>query len=263
MARRCVRLGRFCQLVPSGKILGIMYLKYGSYQHSTSEAAVSFLIAPRFNDGGQVYLQTHRWTIQGMLFGSSATDLDSQWADLQFAYARNGLSIGLYHDDGSVTCRELRTQDCLGGTRVVDGPSSQFEPGTHTTFLPYQIVVEGDIPASNITHVSFREELTFEGGGPLFVHLEPLFGKPVKQLVKTDTTFRVIQEGEAIGFLGYPNPAGPIFGAGNLLKAPKIRLESPRRSGPVGKPNYSEFPINWQYVFESSAPLLGIPNRWV
>lgn len=240
-----------------------MYLKYGVYQHEANEAAVSFLISPKFNDGGQLYQYVHRWTIQGMLFGSSATDLDTKWRDLCDAYAVNGLTIGLYHDDGSVSCRLLRTQDCIGGTRVMDGPSSQFEPGTHTTFIPYQIVVEGDVPVAGVNLLSFREELTFEGGGPLFAHLEPLYGPPVKQQIKTNTVYRVTQEGEAIGYLGYPLPAGPIFGAANQIHAPKIRLGSPRRSGPTGKPHYSEFPVNWLYTYESSAPLNANPNRWI
>lgn len=240
-----------------------MYLKYGNYTHSDGEAQISFLIIPKFNEGGQVYEQTHRWMIQGLLFGSSATDLDTKWNNLQTAYSVPGLTIGLYHANGSESCRLMRSQDCVGGVRITEGPSSQFEPGMHTTFLPYQITVEGDYPDPDISLVSFTESLEMEGGGPAFVHLEPLLGKPVKQQTKTDTAFRAIQEGKAVGYSRYPTVPPPIFGAANLIRAPKIKPESPQRSGPIGDPYYTQFPITWQYIFESAAPLRGIPNRWI
>lgn len=239
-----------------------MYLQYGNYTHQIGEAAVSFLILPRLNEFGEVYLHTHRWTIQGLLLGSSATALDTAWNALKDAYSTGGKTITLFHDDGTASCRRLRSQDCIGGTRIIDGPSSQFEPGTHTTFLPYQITVEGDVEVQDLILLSFREELTIEGGGPSFVHLEPLVGPPVKQQVKTNTTYRVIQEGEAVGFKKYPNAPPPVLGAANLMRAPRIKLSSPRRSSSSGNPEYTEFPITWQYTFESAVPIPALPNKW-
>lgn len=248
--------------MPDGKISG-MYLSYGNYSHQPNEAEISFIITSKFNEGGQVYQQNHRWTIQGLLLGSSATDLDTKWAALRNAYDVQGKTISLYHDNGTLSVRQLRTQDCIGGTRVVQPPTSQFQPGTHTTFIPYQIVVEGDVPNPDVTLVSFKEILKKDGGGPLFLHLEPLYGPPVKQQIKTDTTYRVVQEGEAIGFYSYPVAPGPVLGAANLIKAPQIELGSPKRSGPVGSPFWTEYPIKWVYNFESASPLNAIPNRWI
>lgn len=240
-----------------------MYLKYGSYSHAANEAEIGITRTPLFNDGGQQWGCKETWRITGLLLGTSASDINTKCAALKAAYIDSGYSLGLYFDDGTLTNHAMDSNLTRGGLRVIEGVSFPVGDGTEgATQRTYSIVVEGEFPDTTIIGVSWSETLSFEGGGPLYTHLQTLNGLPQKQLLCEATPYRVTQEGEAVGQFNYPLPAGPLW-PGALKQAPSIRKRNPRRFGPLGNASYYEFPITWQYVFESATPLGGNPSRWL
>ena len=182
---------------------------------------------------------------------------------MKAAYFVHGKDIALLYDDGTLSNHFILSALCRGGTRVVRQPTfpewQGAEAGTQRT---YSIVVEGEVLDKSVTIGSFHERLSFNGGGPMFAHLQPLQGLPQKQLIYESTPYQVSQDGEAVGIYSYPVPPGPIWPSA-LKENPRIRQGQPRRSGPVGKPFYTDFPISWSYRFESALPLVGKPNVWI
>jgi len=236
-----------------------MFLKYGTYTHAQGEAEVSISRAELRTGTDQVYGYTERWTINGQLIGTSATNIDSQVESLEAAYAINERDLIFLLPDGSTPSElGLLTASCAGGTRVAMPPSYPSNRGAaYVTFLPYQIVVEGDVITDVTVTSEFHETLTFSGGGAVYGHLETLASAPVKQLLRRKSIYRATQAGRAVGKFAYPSVPNPIW-PGALIAAPTITRKNPRRRGGA---DYEDFETTWQYQFESRVPLSGNPNR--
>jgi hypothetical protein len=241
-----------------------MYLQYGSYRHATNEAAVTITRQTNWNDGGQALGFTESWHITGFLVAASQAALTTALADLKAAYNRQAQNLSLHLDDGTLTNHFLNSAQCIGGTRVTEGPTFPEGQGAeYSTFRSYSIVVQGEVADPRVRLLTWSESLAFSGGGPMYVHLQPITGLPVKQQVADATTYRVTQSGEAVGRFTYPSPPGPIWPAALLPHLNQFHQRTPRRSGPIGSPDYTEFPITWSYSFESAVSLRGNPIRWL
>lgn len=215
---------------------------------------------PWWGDTGVRRGYKETWQIQGFLQAATTAALTAAIQALEIAYSYDGLAIGLFFDDGTASAHGVIVANTIGGSRVVSGPEyGQGAGAEYSTFRSYSIVVEFDIPDLRYNVVAYSESLSFEGGGPMDLHLQPLVGFPQKQRVAEATPYRVTQEGSAIGLAAYPVPNFPIWPAALIWPKARFSRKSPKRSGPGGAPVYTEFEITWHYEFEDALPLLGDP----
>ena len=240
-----------------------MYLKYGNYQHAANEASVVISKQQVFSEAGIVRGLSERWDIQGMLQAADQTALTVAIDELCAAYAIAAQDVGFYFDNGQPTSHRITSADTNGGVRVIVPPSfPQGKGAEYSTYRNYAIALEAEWLDPNASLLSWQETIRFQGGGPQFAHLEPINGQPVKQLLKQATTFHASQTGEAVGYLGYPVPALPIWPAAEHIDRREIRYELPRRMGPPGSARYTQYKVSWSYSFEDGGPLLGLPTAW-
>lgn len=197
------------------------------------------------------------------MIASTQLILNTGILGLKAGYSRNGQDLAILFDDLSLTNHVLISATTIGGTMVTNGPDFPEWRGVELgTVRTYSITVEGDVYNIGNYLLDFTESLEFEGGGPMIAFLQTLTGLPQKQQTAESTPYRVRQEGSAVGLYAYPNPAAPIWPAA-LERAPTLRKGSPKRSGLIGAPVYTEFPVSWSYQFADVAPLVGNPNIWI
>lgn len=235
-----------------------MYLKYGSYTHAHNEPAVQIEKRAVFSPLGLRQAVRETWRIVGVLHAADQPALTLAIAALRSAYNVNGLDLVLTLDDQTtLTDHVLISAAALGGTRVTALDFPTGSGAEYSTFRSYSIAVEADFPDTSNNLLDFTETLSFEGtGGPRTIYLDTLEGLPQPQLAQQRTTFRVRQQGRAVGLATYPGVAPPIWPAAELQDERRIVLRSPRRVAG----NLTEFTAEWAYVFEAVSPLAGVPT---
>lgn len=234
-----------------------MILKYRTYPHDQGE--VSIVIAKRAIETptGIRIGHTENWSINGILHADDQAALTIALAALQAAYSTNGGDIGLYLDDGTtVTAHYINNQDTRGGVRVKDFNYPVGDGAEYSTFRSYQIQIEAEIALTLNAIKEWTESLTFTGGGPRFVMLQPLNGPPIRQLVADQTPYQVSQSGAAVGYGSPPPFPAPLFSFAEHRDRRRQTIGTPQfRNG-----QFTDFPISWSYEFESGTPLLGLPT---
>lgn len=243
-----------------------MQLGYGNFLHPLNEAAVAITRDSLLNEAGLLYGFRETWAVQGFLQQSTQDAVTAQCTLMEAAYARDYLTLTLFANDGSIA-RRLPGRTAIGGTRVLSlsYPDDGLNTAEWSTYRHYQLRLECTYPApgaGTLTLLSFQETLSFTGGGPRFVHLQPLVGLPQRQQVAEATPFKVTQRGRAVGLLAYPVPPPPIWPAAEHIDQRVIDPESPKRSGDAAGSVYTEWPVSWSYFFEANVPLQGQPTLW-
>lgn len=242
-----------------------MRLSYGGYIHADAECAVQIQTTPMRNEGNQYYAYRSHWTITGYLEAASQNALIAAITALEAAYSVDGGNLVLLANDLTTVAARLTSANCIGGTRIIEGPSYP-EDGQRTaefsTFRNYRIEVEG-LVGTGVQLLAWTESLSYRGtGGPRFVHRQPIVDLPQKQQVAQATPVRVMQEGRAVGFLDWPVPPSPQWPADVKEDEIEIRFNQPKRYGPPGSPSYREFETTWSYPHEGVGPFAGFPNLW-
>ncbi len=235
-------------------------LQYGSYRHQPGEVTLrpiarNAMVAP----SAIVYGWTWRWKVSGFLQATSQANLTAAIQRLEAAYAVQGGNLGFFNDDGSATAHGIFDGQTIGGVRVVSGPNYPEGQGAEYSaggaFRFYEIELEYDVRDFRVGLLAWTESITYSGGGPEFIFLEPILGPPVKQLLKAATAFRAVQRGMAKGHGSYPVPPDPLW-PGDLLRDPEVERIAPQRRGNA----FIEPQISWTYTFASALPLVGLPN---
>jgi len=240
-----------------------VYLKYGSHAHASGECSVAIAKHGLFARSGIRRAVLVRWDIQGRLQAADASSLTGAINALEAAYQVPGQDIGLYFDDGTPTSHRIASAQTSGGVRIVVAPSfPQGRGAEYSTFRSYVLSIEAELPDTETSIIAWNEVLNFNGGGAQFGFFEPINGLPQKQLLRQATTFKVTQQGSALGNGSYPVPAVPIWPTAEHLHLRKITYELPSRKGSAGQYIDTEFPVSWSYVFESELPLTGAPTAW-
>ena len=244
-----------------------MYLTYGNYTHASGECAVQISRQPTRVEGSGYrngYVET--WLVKGFLQGANTAALVTSIASLEAAYAVDNATLTLYEDSGAIA-DQLDTNSTIGGVRVVGGisyPDDGQRNAEFATFRNYEIRLEATVPDRTVGLLAWTESVGYTGeGGHQFVILEPQTGEPIKQIVKRRTKQTATQQGRAIGQFGYPFAPYPIWPDHEKLEMRSIRRNSPKRSGPIGAPTFTEFEIEWSYTFESTGYLIGLPGLWL
>lgn len=242
-----------------------MYLRYGNYLHVQHEDAVAVSKQLLTNRAGAVYGARETWNISGFIQAASPSALIPLIAAIERAYSISNQTILLLLDDGTTIARGMQGISTLGGTTVqaFSFPDDGARDAEFTTFRRFQATVSGDYPVPSVVGLlSWYETLMFEGGGPRFVHRQPINGLPQRQRVADSTPYRVRQQGNAIGLYSYPSPAPPIWPFDEKRDLRSITNKTPKRSGGTLRPVYTEFEVEWAYTFEAIIPLIGTPTFW-
>ena len=240
-----------------------MHVRYGFYNHAPGEVSLSISKEHKRTNAGTIIARTIRWEMNGLLLNPSGdpAQMSARILALQAAYATDAKDLKLIMPDGSTDSQHVLLQsDVIGDVRVVHPPSFPSNEGAaYITAMPYRIVVEGDIPIGNpITPLTaFTETVSFSGGGPRTGHLEPLVGRPIRQLLRQYTSFKAKQSGNAVGYRSYPDIPPPIWPT-ELVCWPEFTYETPKRTGF----EYLEYSVSWSYEFASKFPLEGYPHVW-
>jgi hypothetical protein len=237
-----------------------MFLQYGQYPHALNEARMSLSRTGLFVNGmSRGYNEA--WHVSGMFFGANATALTSGMATMKAAYAVQSQDIGFFNDDSSPTAMLLLSSTCRGGTRVIQPPSFQKLDGAeYTSYVSYQLAVEGEVFDPNNAVISWRESLSFSGGGPAVVWLETLNTQPQPQITKQYTTYRATQSGSATGLYSYPIVPSPLWPQFEIQNQRNVSETGPERSGPINQAFLSDFGVSWSYQFASAIPFTGQPT---
>ena len=237
-----------------------MQLTYGSYTFDAGQAEITTEYETLWTDGGQPYAQRRTFHVLGKMSVSSQADATAKWNSLVNALAIPFKDLTLLQDGGAQSATVLLNAGSSTGVRVVSGPNLVEGRGAvYATYLPYSFTATAEYPLAGTNNLllRFRETFTYEGGGPLYRHRPCLSGPFQRQLVYPQLPYAVTQEGEAVGYRGYPTPPAPRFPAA-MAEPPNVRRLSPEKRGKI----YQAYPIQWRVRFESVAPLVGLPTLW-
>lgn len=237
-----------------------MYLQFGTYVHPLGEAGIVITKDVVESEAQQAYAVRERWTISGMVVGTSPADIATKLATLDAAYSTGGKNVFILLPNGAASTHSIISSSCQGGVRVIQRPSFPVGTGAeHVTVRSYTIVLEGIVLLTAArTVLSFEEVLSFSGGGPLYGHLQPLQGEPIKQLLKQSTPYRATQEGQAVGLYDYPTIPAALWPGNKVEDQPRVRRFNPKKRGN----EYYDYKITWAYSFESASPMSGSPHGW-
>ncbi len=241
-----------------------MQLKWGSYAFDDGACKIATSGGLVFNEGGQPLSNRRRVDVDGYLSANGQVACSVKMSALETALARQYQDLILYHDDGSVSATALMNATSIGGVRVVSSPSyPDWKGNERGQFVRFTFAVEAEYPLANTQNllVSFRERLSFSGGGPRRVVLEALDTLPQTQMVRRFTAYQVIQHGQAVGYRSRPTPPRSIW-PDALMESPNYDVDSPARAGGVPA-KYKDFAISWSYLHKSPTPLTGSPNLWL
>jgi hypothetical protein len=239
-----------------------MYLQYGNYQHPSAEATVAIRREMVWSEGQFAKGFKDTWEIAGFLQAADAPSLTAALALLIAAYQLQGQNAGLFLDDGSSTHALLSTTSVTGvkssGVSFPEGKGAEY-----STYRSYSVTLDAEYRFPGIGVIQFTERIARTGtGGPDIIWLEPINGPPQPQMVRQQTVCRARQFGQAVGLFDWPVPPPPTWPQFELPKQRAIEYQDPKRSGPYGRPVFTEFLVTWAYEFASDLPLPGFPNVW-
>lgn len=236
-----------------------MYLQYGNYRHADNEAAYTITSSVVETDDGDPYESTTTWQIAGRLLADTTSALVTALRSLEAAYSVWDRDLAFYDDSGNV-CHSLPTAGSTSGVRVTAFGYPDGEGAQLSTFRDYSITVQASYPYGTTTYRSFRETVSFRGGGPERAVLELVNGPPQEQILKAVTACRVVQSGSAVGLYGYPPVPPPLFPGKEIVAS--IPPGNPQYGSPRRRNSrFTDFPVSWTYEFWSSSPLFAYPNR--
>jgi len=249
-----------------------MILKYGNYAHALGTVRVTVDNERLENDAEMVWGWKQTWNIQGMLTSQQATEsaaraeIKTKMAAMANAYVRDGKDVVLLQPDGVTKSHHwLRNADTLYGVKVEKFPSyNDPGPGELVTIARFEIVLSGIIRnlAARSGLKSFQETLQFQPGGAKRGLQETLIGLPDEQLLRRHQIWKVTQQGSAVGLFARPNIPPPLWPSQQTDAVPLVTLGNPRRISTDTGDTWMDWPISWQYQYESAYRLSGQPHVW-
>jgi hypothetical protein len=233
-----------------------MYLRYGNYSHQAGECSISISRRSLLSEQKIMYGYIESWQIMGRLQAADVAGITAAIQALSQAYYIPNQDMGLYNDDGTPTDHILSSATANGGVIVANPPAfPEGRNAEYSTFRNYTITVEAEYPYVGMGRLlSWAETLSFQGTcGPLWGFLATINGDPERQLFRQQTSMHATQSGHASGLDVYPMPAGPIWPDLEHQDQRSIVMEIPPERS-------RRRTVTWNYVFESSFPLSGMPT---
>ncbi len=159
-----------------------MIYKYGSHAHQNNEVALTVAKRVVESERGERLSTIITHTLEGFLKADTQAELTAEIVALEKAYEKNGVSAGLFYDNGSTkTPHYIDKNSSFGGMRVIEGPSYPDGTGAeYATYRTYRIVLQAEVAEAEENVTDFREKVTFSGGGPKIVFQQPIIGPPIR-----------------------------------------------------------------------------------
>ena len=243
--------------------MGIPYLAYGSFAHDPGECSIT-IARSALAENGISYGYTERWAIQGRVQADTPGAVTAAILAREAAYKIPNQNLILYLGDGSASAHQINVAYTMGGVRTSNFVAYPVGRGAeYSTFRNFSVSVETDYLDPAVDLIAWTESITFAGGGPRTIWLEPLNGPPQQQLANEQTTFKATQTGEATGLFSYPFPPQPIWPFAEHVDQRRLSQTLPKRTGRGTAAFYSGYKISWAYQFESDSQLTGgAPTPW-
>lgn len=235
-----------------------MLFRYGGYTHGVAEVILASISrSTEYSPRGLPLISKVSWTINGVIQGTSLSDLTTKLAALEAAYSKQRQNAGLYLTDGTPTVHQMQNGTAIGGVRSSGVSYPSGDGVEYVTSRTYSVTLEADYEFTGNDLLEFNETLSFQGTcGPKFVYLQTLNGPPEKQIVQQKTTMTATQSGSAMGYRARPSAPPPLWPKDEHEEARRIDKTSPR----VIAGESRDFGISWSYTFESDSPLNGEPR---
>lgn len=235
-----------------------MQVKYGTFPLDANSCDVRASFQTEIAGGLPIKVR-RRLDVDGYLNGDGQAAIAQAASALATALAVPYQDLVLYRDDGTASDTALLNAGSLTGVvvRGLEFPDSRG--GEYATFRHFRFYGEAEYPVANTLNLllSFRETVSFSGGGPISTWKLAINGQHQRQVLYPSSIYRATQKGSAVGFRQRPTAPPPLWPSA-LIEPPDFDLESPERSGKL----YTGFGISWQYVFGSNQPLIGEPTLW-
>lgn len=245
-----------------------MQLRYGSYYFPVNGVQVETRLQRLLSDAKIEYGFRYQFKVSGYLEGNtSLTSLNAQQSYLssQSLLLDQALKIQyqdltLLQDDGATpSATTFISANSYTGVIITDGPNFPGKMGNdyvNQRAFDFSGYVEyASSPLNMVT--SFREQLAFDGGGPIRIARRAINGSPQIQIPYLQTEYTAVQTGQAEGLRGYPAIPAPLFPFA-LAKSGQPTYMSPVRNAS----NYERWGVRWEYRYVSATPLVGLPNLW-
>jgi hypothetical protein len=236
-------------------------LRVGNYTHPDSECTVARFITRTLNAAQQALTVKKRWDVRGTLHGDTPVLVIAAEVALKAALADPYPNLVLTLSDGTVV-DSLLNAGASGGVQITEGPSFPVGTGAEgTTYSTFQYTAEAtyEFAATNGTLLeNWQEQVTIVGGGTRIAVVDTVDGDPVRQILNLRTKTRATQSGSATGRYDYPSAPPPLWPFDENQAERSVTYSAPRRDGLL----LTGFGVSWNYVYESPAPLAGLPNPW-
>jgi hypothetical protein len=237
----------------------IIRIQFGGYMHPQGTTAYTLDRQTVFDQRKRPIAEQATVQISGRIHGDDPADLQAKWIDLEDAYSQVGVGVHFnINIDGASSIFGIDGGNTIGGIRVTKKPSIQDTMGNaHQKYLGFSVELQAIVPFANslTALVSFRETLSFSGGGPRTAMIESLYGPPVKQQTRAQTIYRATQSGQAVGMFGRPAVPAPLWPA-HWTGDYSANREGPEMFGNV-ETNHG---ANWSYQFEADSPFADVYN---
>lgn len=243
-----------------------MQLFLGSYAFPVNGALVTTRTTIERSQSGRPLAWLQSIDVVAFLFpvGAGASNqekLTNAEGLLRIALSKPYQDLALKTDSGSLTGTCLINAKSISGVVVTDGPN--FEDGMTPEYVAIRTArfkAEARYLFSGTADalVNYQESITVTGnGGPIRKWRIPVNAPPIRQETTKYSIIRTVQQGSAIGYTKYPIPPAPIYGTEFLQnETTAVQEQSPT---PMGR-GWLNYPITWNYVYESSKPLVGRPR---
>lgn len=234
-----------------------MRLTYGSYSHAENENTFNISRTMSLSPRGLPFKIFHNWVIDGVLVGTSQSDLTSKMSVLYEAYKIQGQDLKFLFDNGGVTHHALLSSSTLTGTRVRNFSWLNRQPGVwgsgteYVNRRSYRIVVDAEALADGADNLlQYTQQVTFKGtGGPRWVLAGSLNGAKQPQQIERFTSLYAIQSGFALGLNFQPSYPGSLW---PLLEHQEMREETSVSGIPYANGTIA-IGARWRYIHESAA----------
>lgn len=210
--------------------------------------------------GGKPYALRKTMQVFGRFYASGQADCTAAQIALQNALADPFRDLILLDDTGANSATLLTNAGSLGGVVITDGPNFKDNYGAeYATQRTFDFTATAEYPiASALALISFTETLSFSGGGPMKIFRPNKLGPFQQQIVYPQTTYKVVQRGQHVGYTTRIPPPDPIWPNDEHQDRRVIDEATPERTGN----EFKAYMTSWTYHFESTVPLVGVPNFW-
>lgn len=246
--------------------MALTYFKYFgppvAYSHPEGEVnLIRFDVQNHLSPRGLRFKATHTMHIGGDLLADTQAALLTRIGEIIDTYSYDDGDAILYGNDGTATPYAMYTDGGtnLTGVRVIQKSWPKGGREELVTARKFSVTLQTEYEEVDDQLLQFRESLRYIGNcGPRIWPVDLDVGAPVLQIINQQTHQRIIQQGRAIGWAGYPVYPDPIFSSPVLEHQDQreVELHGPQFMGKL----FRGYEISWRYIFSAASAQVAAPN---